>query len=661
MKIEVKHTFALVGVLAAGLSFPALADITVDAELPAGTLFPNAVNSHSAVRTEGVSPEQTIRIGPDSSLESVRDKIRGMRLSGVKGAVNVILTDGTYRFSRPIQFALRDSQVSYRAEHAGCVRFTGGLPLPRAKPYSGSVLVADLKSAGIVDYGSPKVGNDERVPEGLMPVWKDAVMCYARWPNDGFAAITNCTKETAKQRFGYVDARIDRWVGEHEPCANGFFAYNWAADRIDIGSIDPANRTIGHGKCGSLYGYSDKGFWFGYNLFCELDVANEFYLDRKDGKLYFIPPDGGRDGVCEVTMSTGLVAIKGAKDLSFDGIVFENCRGTAMTADNCTNIVVSSCVFRNAGMLAVEAVRNEGFRLVNCDIRRCGRGGVKIDGGDADRLRPSGNLVENCVISDYSLGQLTYGPAVRVNGCGTTLRSNTIHDGPHVAVLFSGRCHLFESNDVHRVCLVSGEMGAFYCGRDWTLVGNHVRCNYVHDIPSPRSQPNRAFMWDDGAAGIFLYANILRNVEEGVSLSGIGNHVEWNVFFNVNRPISCWQAWTTPERYKPGFYTHASLLDRFYSVPFDEEPWRTRYPYLKAIDVAMKTGVLRDPSTRTSIKGNYVVNARESTLTAGFAWDPICDKGWNVGVNTRVDGLTFEEAMRRIGKSSDLPYGARRK
>lgn len=53
MKIEMKHTFALVGVLAAGLSFPALADITVDAELPSGNIVFSGINGS----TVSVNPD----------------------------------------------------------------------------------------------------------------------------------------------------------------------------------------------------------------------------------------------------------------------------------------------------------------------------------------------------------------------------------------------------------------------------------------------------------------------------------------------------------------------------------------------------------------------------------------------------------------------------
>ncbi|MCX6769190.1 MAG: beta-eliminating lyase-related protein, partial [Candidatus Micrarchaeota archaeon] len=48
---------------------------------------------------------------------------------------------------------------------------------------------------------------------------------------------------------------------------------------------------------------------------------------------------------------------------------------------------------------------------------------------------------------------------------------------------------------------------AFYCGRNWTLQGNVIDHNYLHDIYNPCPQRNRAFMLDDGASGLTMTNN----------------------------------------------------------------------------------------------------------------------------------------------------------
>ena len=138
--------------------------------------------------------------------------------------------------------------------------------------------------------------------------------------------------------------------------------------------------------------------------------------------------------------------------------------------------------------------------------------------------------------------ELTYCAAVDVSGCGLAVRHCTLHDGPHVAIWLrnpSRECEV-SWNEIHSVCLESGEMGAIYAGRDWTTCGNRIEANWLHDIYSIRPQPVRAVMLDDGGAGFTIASNWFMRVTEGVSLSGVGNAVEHNVFIDCGRPITAW-------------------------------------------------------------------------------------------------------------------------
>jgi len=94
-----------------------------------------------------------------------------------------------------------------------------------------------------------------------------------------------------------------------------------------------------------------------------------------------------------------------------------------------------------------------------------------------------------------------------------------------------------------------------------------------------------------------------------------------------------WQAWLKPEDYKPGFYTHESLLAKFREVPVRKEPWISRYPFLAQMDDALKTGKRRDPATRTRIEGNVCVNCPQEWITPGRKTEPICPEAWDVRGN----------------------------
>jgi hypothetical protein len=578
------------------------------------------------------------------------------------GAVSVTLLDGKYFINKEIRFAKEDSgtaahPVKWRAKTRGGVRLTGGIPVPKLKKLTpddpawaripeesrAKVGVADLKAAGISDYGVVQANGFGGPYMEL--VWDGKLQTLARWPNDGFTGIASVEiippgpdgKKIPAKKFVYADDRPSRWVDEPAPYGNGFFCYNWAAARVAFKSIDPATKTIEQQGRGSSYGYSKIGFWFGYNLLCELDSPGEYYIDRSAGRLYYWPTTNRNDPEAALTTTCNLFMLNSVSNVSFSGLVFENCRGTAFSARGGEGVQIVACTFRNVGSRAVTIDRAPKSRVAGCDISYCGAGGVTMAGGDMKTLSRSGMAVENCHIHHYALLELTYAPAVRLYGCGIAVRHCTIHDGPHTAVLFGGREHDISWNEIHSVCLDAGEMGAVYCGRDWTLCGNRIDANYFHDIYNPRNQRNRAIMLDDGAAGITMTSNRFVRVAEAISLSAIGNVIENNLFQSNFPPISAWQKWENHDDYTNPRYTHKQLLDILAALPVHKEPWKSRYPYLGMIDDAIKTGVMRDPATRTAIRRNIAFDGATNLVQFMYAKYAYTPETWLVENNTEND------------------------
>lgn len=567
----------------------------------------------------------------DSPFGSFAAAQRAVRMavadtSAPSGAVTVTVLDGSYFIDKPVRFARHDSgtalhPVVWRAQTRGGVRLTGGVPVPKLEKLSSGdpnwsrvtaearsrVRVADLKASGISDYGVVKASGVGGPYMEL--VWNGRFQTLARWPNDGWTGIAHgvVCKTNVVESFQYADDRISSWTAEPAPYGNGFFAYNWAASRVAFESIDPTTKTIRQKGRGSVYGYSKIGFWYGYNLLCELDAPGEYYIDRERGRLYFYPPsmqDGAAPLDCELTATDELFGLANASKLEFEGFRIESFRDRGVSMSGCSGIRFADCSFANIGAVAVTAWHCRDCRIAGCDIAWCGSGGVSMEGGDAQTLSHGNLVVENCHIHHFALISLAYAPAVKAWGCGNAVRNCTIHDGPHVAIFFGGRENEFLRNEIHSVCLESGETGAIYTGRDWTYCGNRIEANYIHDIKSLRSQPNRAIMLDDGCAGMTIASNRFVNVTEGVSLSGIGNVVENNLFISNFPPVCVWQDWSKPEDWKNPNHTDPTLLRRFDEVPVHEEPWKSKYPYLAMIDDAIKTGRLRHPDTRSILRRN---------------------------------------------------------
>ena len=552
------------------------------------------------------------------------------------GSVVVTVLDGSYFIDKPVRFTKYDSgtalhPVVWRAQTRGGVRFTGGISVPKLEKLShddpnwsriperarSHVSVADLKAAGITDYGVVKA-NGVGGPY-MELVWDGRFQTLARWPNDGWTGVEHgvVCHTNIVESFQYSDERVSRWTDEPAPYGNGFFAYNWHADRVAFEKIDPSTKTIWQKGRGSIYGYFKTGFWlsraglwYGYNLLCELDAPGEYYIDRERGRLYFWPPSARKDtraSNCELTITDSLFGLSGVSLLGFEGFRIENCRNKAVALSGCSDIRFAACSFANMGDKAVTAFNSRNCRIVGCDIAWCGEGGISIQGGDGKTLSHGNLVVENCHIHHFALMSLAYAPAVQTWGCGNAVRNCTIHDGPHAAIIFWGREHEFLRNEIHSVCLDCGEMGAIYTGRDFTFCGNRVEANYIHDIYVPRGEPNRGVMLDDSVAGITVSSNVFVRVGEGVSLASIGNAVENNLFVSNFPPISAWSNFAAPGVLKNPYWANGERMCRLAGLPVHEEPWKTKYPYLGLLDDAIKTGDIRDPATRTSIRRNMSV------------------------------------------------------
>ncbi len=639
--------------------------LSAGAALAAGLTLHVSTQGRDTWSGLSAAPNAAKTDGPLASLAGARDALRRLRGSGQvpAGAVTVEFQRGRYEQAAPCVFTAEDSgtaaaPVLYRAAPGAEVRISGGVRLWQMKPLGdtnilerlpaearGKVLTVDLVNQGLFDYGVEPTGSKAQPASALQLTYNDALMTLARYPNEGFVTVADLPQGPKGPTFTYADERISRWAGESDPHGQGYWAHDWAACAIAFDKLDPATRTITQRRPGSGYGFRKGGRWYGYNLLCELDAPGEYYVDRLRGRLYFWPPDAPAQGVAEVSVAVDLLRLNNVTNVTLRGLVLENGRGCAVRIDGGADVALVGCTVRNMGGSAAEIRNGVRHRVAGCELSHLGNGGVGVWAGDPATLTPSGHVIDNNHIFDYARFCLTYGAAVQVGGCGNRVSHNLIHDGPHVAVLFGGRENVMEYNEVHSVCLTSGEMGAFYTGRDWTLVGNVINGNYVHDIYNPCSQRNRAIMLDDGAAGIRMTSNLIVRVAEGISLSAVDNVIENNVFVDCQPAVSGWQTWTTPESFVPPKGVHAQMPEQLAAVPVDASPWKERYPHLALLRDAIRDKTLRSPATRTRVERNVVWGCPQEWMIHAKAY-PRTPDAWQIGDNNLagVDPLFVDPA-----------------
>ena len=548
------------------------------------------------------------KASPLATLAGARDRLRILKRVGKvpKEGVTVWLRAGTY-FQRET-FALTAADdvspapVTYAAYSGEAVRLTGGREVAGWKPVTdasilgrldpaarGHVLQTDLKAQGITDYGqmTPRGFGSPVTPAGLELFFADVPMTLARWPNVGqWAHIAGTTADQAAGHFAYAGDRPERWAKAEDAWVYGYWKFDWADSYTKITGINAEHHRVTTAPATDLLSYTPGHRWYALNLLEELDTPGEWYLDRRAGILYFWPPSDIHRGHPTVSLTRDLVRLDGVSHVTLRGLTLEACRGDAITIRGGTHNLIDECSVLSAGNRGATIADTTDSGVRGGEITGTGEGGVSLDGGDRKTLVPGRNFVVNCRIHDYSRWARTYRPGVGIDGVGNRVAHNLIYDAPHNAILLGGNDHLIEYNEIHHVCRQTGDAGAFYMGRDWTMRGNIVRFNYFHDLFNETGVKGEfhdvmGVYLDDTAAGTVVFGNVFVRAGHAVEVGGGRDIVVANNIFVDCLPAVSLDArglgWATKSLAPGGDW---GMEKRLAAVPYDAPPYSTRYPHL---------------------------------------------------------------------------------
>ncbi|MCE5241177.1 right-handed parallel beta-helix repeat-containing protein [bacterium] len=563
-------------------------------------------------KANGLSASPGKAGGPFRTLERARDEIRARKQAGTLpvGPITVELAAGIYE--RDAAFALEEQDsgtaeapITYRAKPGAEVRIVGGkvvkgwqtvtdpATLDRLDPAArGKVVVTDLKAQGITDYGKPGGGWASGAVLRLELFYNNEPMGLARWPNEGFVRVKDVTDEkpvdvrgtkgSKAAKFIYDGDRPERWLkmGEKDVWLQGWWFWDWAEERQRIASIDPERKLITLEEPPvHPYGYRKGQWYYAYNALCELDQAGEWFLDRENGLLYFWPPQPLAQSVATVSLIPNLLTMKQVSHVTLRGLTFETCRATGITMSGGTENRIVACVVRNTGSYAINMGGGTKNGVVGCDTYNMGDGGVIVDAGDRKTLTHAENFVDNCHIHHYSRWNRIIKPGIGLYGCGNRATHNLIHDAPHKGMLFGGNDHLIEFNEFHSVVYEANDAGVIYAGYDWTMRGHEIRYNYFHDIYGFEGRGCVGVYLDDMFSSAHIHSNVFYRVPRAAFIGGgHDTTIENNIF------VDCKPAIHVDARalgWASGSYD--TLVSRLKAMPYETEPWRTRYPQLLTI------------------------------------------------------------------------------
>jgi hypothetical protein len=582
------------------------------------------------------------RESPFATLNRARDAARG--LGSELQPVIIYVRGGTYIFNQTLEFNQEDHDLVIMPWERESVIFTGGITVNPGKvqqvintEYKDEfpeflqhrVGVLNLYELGITDFGDLHSVGFARpyLPSWLELFINDNPAKLARWPNDSTVMMGNVFDKGSVVRngdppnrggkFGYGTTRPALWKHSSDIWVSGYFNYGYAEDAVKLAAIDTIAQTFTTVQP-HLYGFeSGKAWnrWYAFNIQEEIDQNGEYYLDRQRELLFFYLPTLMTK--LDISMlKEPMVAIEGSRNIAFRNIVFQVSRGMGIYLERSENCLITDCVFRNLGSLAVsigkgiqpfENQKHEGSgqeasrllgslnqhlyenttfnrqggknnRVVNCHIYNTGAGGVSLGGGDRQTLEPAGNSVENCRIHDYNRIEKSYRPAISIDGVGNLISNCELYNAPSMAILLHGNDHVVEYNNIYDVCREVDDQGAFYYGRDASERGNALRFNYFHHLGN--SHRTSAVYHDDGAGGMEVFGNIFYKAGTIPVLIGGGQDIAYKNNLFIDSPLGIhvdnrFQNWSQATLARDG------IIDlRLKAVKFDQPPYATRYPEL---------------------------------------------------------------------------------
>lgn len=555
--------------------------------------------------------------GPFATFERARDEIRHRRGAGVAAEpFTVHVRAGRYDLARTFQLDARDSgtaaaPVEWRGYRDEYPLIVGGKPIGGFTPHAGRILKADVGAQGFKGVTFRMLLCDDRQ------------QILARYPNfdpqnpygGGFAYVdgkvvpmyTEIPGED-KRTFHYAAADAREWAHPEEAEVMIFPRYNWWNNVVRVAQLDRATRTITlAADCSYAIRPADR--YFVRNVREELDAPGEWYLDRATATLYFWPPEGADlKTVFAPTLRTLVELGKGTAHVTFRGLVFEGCEGTAIHFKDTTACRVVASTVRNVGDYRGNGVQIDGGTnngVIGCDLHHIGAAAITLSGGDQKRLTSAGNFAENNYIHHPGV-QYKQGVGVSLHGVGQRAAHNLIHDCPRFAIQFMGNNHVIEYNHVRHVNLETADTGAIYTGgRDWLGArGSVIRYNYFHDMLGFGFEKGKwvspHFAWgvylDDNTGGVTVFGNIVARAVRGLIHlhNGRDNTVENNIFIEGAQQQIQLSGWTDKHRY---WTTHGPTMVKAYESVIDQPVWRA----MPHMDLHPRDAVLPD---HTIMAGN---------------------------------------------------------
>ncbi|MCF7849766.1 MAG: right-handed parallel beta-helix repeat-containing protein [Kiritimatiellales bacterium] len=493
-----------------------------------------------------------IRVEPGteiSTLIEARDAIRKLPHTNsgeLTEPVRVTLATGIHRIDKPLVLTPVDS-----GNAAAPVVWRGE---------SGAVISGGREIKGW------KVGADGRWRTTVSSGWRFTQLFVngearsrPRLPKQGFYRVAGFPEGCPPKVHYHTDCKSfefkpgDIRADWHNRADVEVIVYHyWTDSHLPIESVDETSRIVtfvhkagkvfadGHGKEGSRYIVE--------NVKEALGEPGEWYLDRADGELTYLPKPGETPASVTVVapVAKALLQLAGnptkrrlVQHVSFENLIFKHTNWqlpkgnsndgqgsssipAAITLTGVRDVAFSRCRVADTGTWAFEI--GEGCRrtaITACEVGPVAAGAIRVGGSDSHPLLRTGEItIENNHIHDYGT---VYPSAVGVlltHADSCRVAHNHIHDGFYTGISVGwrwgygespSRNNLVEYNHIHDIGKgLLSDMGAIYTlGRS---PGTIIRGNRIHHVDASY-YGGWGIYNDEGSSYILIENNLVHDTK----------------------------------------------------------------------------------------------------------------------------------------------------
>lgn len=456
---------------------------------------------------------------------------------------------GVYKLAKPFTV---DRLVTGNGRHklvmagAGATQtvFSGARPLHfkpvpaellKEKKLPSNLVVASLKEAGISEV--PKF-SDKRFGRTGMPelelFYQNTRMPTARWPNVGYAKTDKVETIAGNIVFTVKGRDIGIYKAEQDLQVGGYFMHDWADEKLQVREIDSAGR-VSLTRAQPTYGVTAGRRVFFENALIDIDMPGEWYIDRRAGLIYFLPPKPIRADDVQVSQVANGLVLKGGINVEVRDLGFDAFRGVGILLDDVDTLTLRNLIIKNVG---TDGIKASGINTLieGVQVNNTGAAGISLNGGNRKTLQPGLLVVRKSAITQVGRLQKTYAPAVSLSGVGNIVEDSVLRGGPHAAIIFHGNDHQIRRNLIEDFVTETDDAGAIYTGRDWTERGTVIEENLIRNIGSSPVYRHgaHAIYLDDQASGIIVRNNLISKIGGRGVLIGGGrdNTISNNIFAN---------------------------------------------------------------------------------------------------------------------------------